>query len=367
MTTNHQTGRPSLPTEPEPLRPLARYWIALAVTAGITALVVSAAAFVEVDYFAYAPGSTFDTTELISVGGGQATFAPDGDIFFLTVGISRETLLAAARDWADRDVDIVAAQGHLQGRTEAENRAAQAALMTGSEQDAIVVALDRLGIPRTPTGTGVVIVAVVPDSPAVGVLDVADVIVSIDGQPVTTTDDLDPLVRDRPPGTVLDLQVEGYDGRSRQVDFTLGARPDDPTRGFLGIQPETRDFDPGSPFPISIDAGRVGGPSAGLAFSLAIIDLLTEGELTGGQQVAVTGQIARDGTVVRVGGVPQKSAAAAASGADYMIVPAGEEAEAQRLGYDLEVIGVATLQEALDALESIGGDPIPPLPSASPA
>ena len=89
--------------------------------------------------------------------------------------------------------------------------------------------------------------------------------------------------------------------------------------------------------------------------------MLTPGELTGGRRISVTGTIDLDGTVGVVGGVAQKSAAAADSGAEVMIVPTGEEETAKRLGYDLEIIGVADLDEALAALESVGGDPLPPV------
>ena len=96
----------------------------------------------------------------------------------------------------------------------------------------------------------------------------------------------------------------------------------------------------------------VGGPSAGLAFTLAILDQLTPGELTGGAQVAVTGTIGIDGSVGAVGGVPQKTAAVRDLGIEYFIVPTalGEEQIAdleERAGDALEIIPVATLDEAL--------------------
>jgi Lon-like protease len=370
MTTNSETLPPSLPSDtPEPgaaggsARPLARYWIALAITGGLVAMVVTVAGFVRIDYFGYRPGHSFDTAALVSVGGGQPTYPPEGQVLFLTVGIARETLLSAARDWADRDVDLVALQGHLQGRSEDENRSAQAAAMSASEKEAIAVALDRLGIPRTPTGTGAVITSVGPGTPAEGILQVADVIVGVDGQPIGTTEQLGEAIGVHGPGETVTLEIEDFaTSEHREATAVLAARPDDPARGFLGVGTQTRDFDPGSPFPVSIDSGRVGGPSAGLAFTLAIIDVLTPGELTGGRRISVTGTIDLDGTVGVVGGVAQKSAAASDSGAEVMIVPTGEEETAQRLGYDLEIIGVADLDEALAALESIGGDPLPPTP-----
>ena len=124
-------------------------------------MVVTVASFLKIDYFGYRPGHSFDTAALVTVGGDQPTYPPEGEVLFLTVGIARETLLSAARDWADRDVDLVALQGHLQGRSEAENRVAQAAAMSASEKEAIAVALDQLGIRARRRAAG-------PSSPAWG-------------------------------------------------------------------------------------------------------------------------------------------------------------------------------------------------------
>jgi PDZ domain-containing protein len=344
-------------------RRFALYWTAFATAAGLFVTAVVAASFVRLPYYAFAPGNVYDTTNLVQVGGGQDTYPTEGHLYFLTVRLPHVTLMEGLGAWADRDQDIIPQRRILGDLTEAQNRAAQAAAMTGSANDAIAVALDRLGIPRTPSGTGAVITGVVEGAPAAGLVDVADVIVGVDGQPVATMDDAIALIGSQPPGATVTLDVEGFDGVRRDVPVTLASHPEDPNRGFFGVETQSRDFDPGAPFPISIDSGNVGGPSAGLAFTLAIIDVLTEGDLSGGRTVAITGTIDLRGQVGDVGGVAQKSAAAAAAGAEVMLVPTDEAAEAQRLGYDLEVIGVSTLDEALAALESIGGDPLPAAPS----
>lgn len=115
------------------------------------------------------------------------------------------------------------------------------------------------------------------------------------------------------------------------------------------------------PFEIDIDSGSVGGPSAGLAFTLAIIEELTPGELTGGAKVAVTGAIGIDGTVGRIGGIEQKAVAVRESGATVFLVPASQlpeelEVVRERLGPDVLLVLVDDLDEALEALRDIGGD-----------
>ena len=111
------------------------------------------------------------------------------------------------------------------------------------------------------------------------------------------------------------------------------------------------------PFDVKIDTSGIGGPSAGLAFTLALIDDLTPGELTGGRDVAVTGTIDVNGTVGEVGGVVQKTAAVRKAKATLFLVPPGEYADAAKhAGKHLKVVKVSTLKDALAALGANGGD-----------
>src|SRR5262249_756665 len=128
-----------------------------------------------------------------------------------------------------------------------------------------------------------------------------------------------------------------------------GRRPANPNKAFLGIGYETRDQHFDVPYTVSIDPGSVVGPSAGLAFTLELLDSLTPGELTGGQKIAVTGTIASDGSVGPVGGVAQKTAAVKAAGAKYFLVPPDElkDAEAHK-GKDLIVAPITSVDDALN-------------------
>jgi PDZ domain-containing protein len=118
------------------------------------------------------------------------------------------------------------------------------------------------------------------------------------------------------------------------------------------------------PFEVEIDTGDVGGPSAGLAFTLALIDDLTPGDLTGGSAVAVTGTISGDGTVGPVGGTGQKAAAVRSAGFDLFLVPTADYDDAvAHAGGDLSVVSVDSIDEALAALGEHGGN-IDDLPEA---
>jgi PDZ domain-containing protein len=343
-----------------------RLWTAVVVAGGVFAGSIGFAATVEIDHYAFAPGSAIETEPLVTVEEGAETFEDPGAILFLTARVNPLTALEGLGAWVDGNIDVIPASGVLGGLSPEENRRRQAEAMVGSKNTALIVAFQRLGIPLDPTGTGATVMETpLEDSPAATVVQAADTITAVDDTEIELSSDLGEAIGSRPPGTEITLTVEDSVGEEREETVTLAPRPDDASRGFLGVVTDTRAFDPRPAFDVDIDSGRVGGPSAGLAFTLAIIDVLTEGSLTGGLDVAVTGVIAEDGTVLPVGGVPQKTAAAREADADVMIVPPGEAAQVRGAG-DMEVFEVATLEEALDVLEDLGGEPIPG-PPAPPA
>lgn len=346
---------PSAPTAPA--RHTAGLWIALGIAVGLLVTVLTLGSLIEIPYVAIAPGSARATEPLVTIE-GQQTYESEGEIYFLTAQLSDTSLLEAARGWLDPDTDIVPVEAiRPEGVTEQESDLINAQAMVGSKQNAAVAALSYLGYPLSPSGTGAVVLEVTPDSPAEGALAVADSIVSVDDRPITTTEELGEAIGALAPGATVRLGVEDIDRVPREVTATLAARPDDPAKGFLGVATETRDFDPGLPFEVTIDSGQVGGPSAGLAFTLSIIDLLTPGELTGGHRVAVTGTIQPDGTVGNVEGYAQKAAAAAEKDTEVFLVPSAGLEEAQAHSHGMEVIPVDNLDEAIAALASIGGEP----------
>jgi PDZ domain-containing protein len=370
MTTsrNPVTAPPSVPEVHQGLtdgqRHTRRLWTAVVVAGGVFAGSMGFAATVEIDHYSFAPGSAIETEPLVTVEEGAETFEDPGNILFLTARVGPLRALEAVGAWADGEIDVIPAAGVLGGLSPEENRRRQAEAMVGSKNTALIVAFERLGIPLDPTGTGATVMETpLEDSPAAAVLRAADTITAVDDTPIELSSDLGDAIGSLAPGTEVTLTVEDFpDGVEREETVTLAERPDDPSRGFLGVVTDTRAFDPRPAFDVDIDSGRVGGPSAGLAFTLAIIDVLTEGSLTGGLDVAVTGVILEDGSVQPVGGVPQKTAAARDAGADVMIVPPGEAAQVRGEG-DMEVFEVETLDEALEVLESLGGDPIPDAPA----
>jgi PDZ domain-containing protein len=229
-------------------------------------------------------------------------------------------------------------------------------MMRVSKDAAVIAALHHLGI-AVFEETGLGIDTVRDDGPARGSLVAGDVIIAVDGVPITGFASLQDELATKSPGGAGIVTVENIDTReTRDVELEWGEHPDRPGDAYIGVNVVPRQVELPLPFEVEIDSGSIGGPSAGLAFTLTILDLLTAGDLTGGLDVAVTGTITGDGTIGPIGGVGQKAAAAREAGAAAFIVPLQNVEEAEAHAGSMPILGVSTLDEALSALESLGGD-----------
>jgi len=312
----------------------------------------------DVAYYALSPGTLYPGTDLV-IADSIELDDPSGEVMFTTVTVDHLTRFERWFAERDSDIDILSEEVILGDRSDDENREFNARLMEDSKQTAIALALTTLGEEVDLTGTGAGVSDVSEDLPVAEVLRPGDTVVFADGQDIALADDLVAVIQAREPGDVIELVVENTAGDERTVDAELVEREGEPGSPMLGVVIETRDPGVNLPFAISIDTGDVGGPSAGLAMTLAVLDVLTEGELTGGGVVATTGTIRSDGSVGAVGGVKQKTIAAREAGVALFIVPLGEVEEAQANAGEMRIAGVETLDDALAVLEEIGGDPLP--------
>lgn len=340
-----------VPAPPAP--PLNWGWVARLV-AGILLIVYSMVMFtaVEIPFIKIQPGSATDVLGLIDVEGAP-TYDAEGHLLFLTVALShRLTPLEALIASFDDEVELVEERRYTGDLTREELTRINLETMRRSELISIKVALEALGYEVGLLGKGAEVTAVVPDRPVAKYVREGDVVSAVDGRPTVFTQDVIRAVQDRRPGDTVVLTVE-RDGEEHTYEVETVKGEDGHAQVGLSLT-DSVDFD--FPVDVDIDTGQVGGPSAGLAFSLAVIDELTEGELTGGKVVAVTGQINTDGTVEEVGGVEQKAVAARRAGAVLMLVPRGEAPAARRFAGDMKVVAVSNLDDALAALAEIGGN-----------
>jgi PDZ domain-containing protein len=347
-----------------------RWWTRRrAVAAVISLSLLTAAALIvflwKLDYYTLSPGSARETAPFIQIEGAPTFPDQEGMVDYLTVSVKQATPADAFLAWIDPAIDIVDAELVLGSQTPSENRELNLQLMASSKDSATYQALQRLGYEIPISGTGAVIASVAADVPAAAVLERGDTVVSVDGRPVAVSQDLSGQVAALPPGAVIELGVQPFEGGdTRVVSVELVVRPDDPTRSMIGVSTFTRDLTFDFPVQVTIDSGQVGGPSAGLAFTLGILDALTPESITGGARVATTGTMELDGTVGPVGGVHQKVVAASREGVDLMLVPSAELEEARRYGGDLRIEPVDDLDDALAVLATMGGgDAVLPAPT----
>ena len=328
-----------------------------AVAAGLLALALGViGATLPVPFVALGPGPTHDTlgeyegTEIVAVD-GLPEYPTSGHLNMTTVSVTdRLSLFTTLWFWASAERRVIPRELVFpSNRSEQEIQDENAAQFASSEANAEAAAVTELGIPAR-----VLVGAVVEDSPAMGVLEAGDEIVAVAGQPVASAAAVSERIAEADPGDTATITYR-RGGSEEQADVVLGSRPDRST-GFLGVTPTVESRD-GS---IDISLDGIGGPSAGLMFSLAVVDRLTPGELTGGRFIAGTGSIDPAGSVGAIDGVPFKMLKAREVGAEVFLVPAANCADAAATVPDgLQLIRVTTLGDAIASLEALSaGRPV---------
>jgi Lon-like protease len=299
-------------------------------------------------------------------------YRADGTFLFVTVREPEITLL----DWFvgdnEPEVGYLSRTDKFGTQTPDQQRQFSVEMMRTAKETAEYVALSRLGFPAEIIPGEVIISELVcleandagteciDFAPSDDLLDPGDKLITVDGVALQTLDDLGPILQRHEPGDVIDVEFERPGEGTKSGEVELIDSGDGSGRTIIGFIP----FDTASadlPFDVDIDSGAIGGPSAGLAFTLTLIDELTPGELTGGATVAVTGTIRIDGTVGAIGGLAQKTSAVRQQGASVFIVPSEQgEADLARArevaGDDLEIVPVDDLEQALAALAELGGN-----------
>jgi Lon-like protease len=303
---------------------------------------------IELPYLAYSAGPVSDAADSV-VAEEVDFFPPEGELLMLTVITQDVNIFEALIAGVDPTVDLVRKQAvRREGESDEEYRNRVLQQMSDSNYRSVAVALAYLGYELVPTE--VVVNDIVPEVPAADVLELGDTVTAVNGTEIMSVDDFPPALEGLEVGDVIDLTVQRPDGLV-ELEVELAERDDEPGVPMIGIvlgeltEP---------PFPIAIQAGDVGGPSAGMMHTIAIIDSLTEGELTGGRVIAGTGTIDLEGNVGSIGGIRQKVVAAEAAGADFILVPQGNYDSALTAERDrIEIIPIATLDEAIGFLEGL--------------
>ncbi|MGO4614725.1 PDZ domain-containing protein [Nocardia sp. 2YAB30] len=305
-----------------------------------------------VPFVALGPGPTFNTLgevdgkEVVDVKGAQVD-PTTGHLNMTTVAVRDGlSIFEAFGFWASGKHGLVPrAEVYPPGVSRDEIDKSNQQDFKDSEGNAEVAALHYLNLP-----TVVLLRKVSDDGPANGVLRAGDELLSINGAPMSEPKDVVTAVSSQAPGSPLTV-VYRRDNAEQTATLSLGARPDDATKGYLGVTPGEGAR---PPMRVAFNLADIGGPSAGLMFSLALIDKLSPGELDGGKFVAGTGTIDQDGKVGPIGGIQYKMMAARAAGAETFLVPAANCNEAEQRNPDgLRLVKVENLTGAVQSLNDV--------------
>ncbi len=320
---------------------------------------------VPLPYYAIGPGPAREVAPLISVT-GHPVYASSGKLVMTTVRFYRLTPWSALFAWLDPNKAIVSQDVlYPKGQTVQQEQQRSISQMDQSKIDAAYAVLRTLTTYPKAHGSGALVESTVAGCAADGKLFSGDVINQINGKAIASQADAAKVLDHQKPGALVDFTVTAA-GKTQDVKLTRaicgGSKV--PLVGVSLIDP--------FPFGVQISSGDVGGPSAGLMWALGLYDELTPGDLTHGATIAGTGTIDLAGNVGPIGGISDKVVAAESSGATVFLVPTDNMKELA--GVDtkgMQLIPVATLSDALAALQRLGGTlggptPAPP-PTSSPS
>lgn len=331
----------------------------LVITAVITLLIVAFLGAYRLPFYIYKPGTADALNPIVEVDGG---YESKGDMHLVTVRGGQATpiqwLLAKIRPYHQiYPIDQI----RPEGVSEEEYFHAQLQMMETSQEAAKVVAYQAAGKDIQINYEGVYVMSLVDGMPAEDELEIGDQITEVDGKEIKETSDLIDYVSQMKEGDTVKLTiVRGKE--TIQRDVALAPFPDTPDKIGVGISLVTDrsvDVNPA----VNVMSGDIGGPSAGLMFSLEIYDQLTEEDMTDGLEIAGTGEINYEGIVGPIGGIDKKVVAASKEGADVFFAPNEEgrkgsnyevaKKTAEEIDTDMKVVPVDTFTDALNYLKDM--------------
>lgn len=309
-----------------------------------------------VPYAAEGPGPTFNTLDeieghpVVEIEGAEVDQTA-GALDMTTVSVRTNMSLGQAIGrWAvNGDTLVPIEQIMPKDLSEEEMRERNAQAFVSSEAAATVAAMRHLGEP-----TRVVVYDVMDGTAAADAIESKDVITAVDGEKVTAPQQVQDLVRKHKPGEEVTVVFTRGEEKEKSVTLKLGKNPEDESLPLLGI---TMTSEPDGDISVNYNLNDVGGPSAGMIFSLAVIDKLSPGELNGGRHVAGTGTIAEDGSVGPIGGIKHKIEAAHDAGAELFLAPEKNCAEAVKADAgEMVIASVSSLDDAIGAMSAFANE-----------
>ncbi|WP_282020774.1 SepM family pheromone-processing serine protease [Planomicrobium okeanokoites] len=318
--------------------------------------------FYRMDSYITRPGNAYELSPLVEVQNGDED--DEGSFSLMTVSMLNATpALYVYAMFQDGYKVLQPDQVRSPHETEEEYNVRQLKLMSDSQVNALKAAFETADMPYEVETAGVFVLNVLEGGAADDILKAGDRVLSIDGNEFDNQQDFIDYLAEKQVGDAVELVIERNE-RELVETVTLEPLPTDDERAGLGIsfvEDKTITTDP----EVSIDSEEIGGPSAGLMFTLEIINQLMEEDITKGYDVAGTGTMESEGEVGRIGGIDQKVMAADSDDMEIFFAPDDEVSAdnesnydvavetAEKIGTDMEIVPVKTLQDALDYLEQL--------------
>lgn len=323
------------------------------------------------NYYIMKPGSAYNLTDYVEVKGGDKP--GDGDMSMMTVSMATAAPFTYAWAKMHKDTQQIMKTEEVLGDNESKDdyNERQLHLMTDSQFSAKYVAFKETGHSYKVNYKGIYVAQVLKNSSVDGILQVGDEVTHIDGIETKKNATLTKYIANKKKGEVVKVTFK-RDAKNYTKKVTLKELPELDGRVGLGISFEESKSITTDP-KVKIDSESIGGPSAGLMFTLEIIDQLTKGDLTKGYNIAGTGTMSEDGTVGRIGGIDKKVIAADKADVDIFFAPDDDisaykelapklkietnyetaKATAKKIDSDMKIVPVKTVDDALDYLEKL--------------
>ncbi|MGB9813461.1 MAG: YlbL family protein [Thermovenabulum sp.] len=305
------------------------------------------------NYSLIAPGITVDLKQIVYVEGGDKE---EKGSFYLTTVSTRDlniplflyALVSPAVD-IEKKEDIIPPGWDMKKYIEYMRQ-----WMEESQKIAEVVALKRAGFDTQILGNGAKVVEVLEESPAKGKIFPGDVVKKVDGEKVNIAEEMISKVSKRKVGDLVTLEIDRQ-GEKKIITIPTIESKTEKGKAMVGLLITTMDWKPVLPKKIIINTGEISGPSAGLMFTLEILNQLIPGDLTKGKKIAGTGTISLDGSVGEIGGVKQKVLAAYRDKAEIFFVPLKNADDAKKAAKNLniKIVPVRNLDDVLNYLKSL--------------
>lgn len=327
----------------------------------VMAIVVFVSSY-RLDAYISRPGDAYELSPFVEVEGRDD--GDEGTLSLMTVTMFNATpALYIMAQFQEGYKILDPNQVRSPHESDEEYNVRQLKLMSDSQVNALQVAFEQAQLPYEVSSNGVFIMNVLEDGAAAGLLSPGDRLLEIDGQNYGSMEEFLDYLSNKQVGDEVELLIERDERRLNQ-SITLAPLPTEPERPGIGIS-FVEDKDIETTPKVNIDSEAIGGPSAGLMFTLEILNQLLDEDITQGYDIAGTGTMESDGTVGRIGGIDQKIIAADRAGIDIFFAPDDSPESGQPSNYEvaletaeeieteMEIVPVTDIESVLDYLAEL--------------